>query len=437
MMRKEDTRDGISLSGHRQEAMPIFFIPSYRSKNTPLKQTLGKPDTSGRLVRWAVELNEYDILYIPRTTIKAQALANFISEMAGMSVEDTSQDQVWLLHVDGSSTTQGSGAGIVVTSPQGEDLEFAIKFGFKASNNEAEYEALVIGMRMTHEAGARHLLANSDSQLIVKQVEGTYEAKEESMIQYLQQIKELKTSFDHFQIIQIPREENIKVDCLSKLSSALEDCRTRHITIQYLPEARAPLAVQPIILGEDWRISIIRWIEESHLPDDRWEAARLKTRATHFLVQGGTLYKRSYTHPLLREIISDNGRQFQGRRIQEWCQGLHIKQRFTSVAHPQSNGQVEVTNRILVQGIKRRLERVGGNWTEELTSVLWGYRTTPSGSTGESPFSLVYGTEAIISAELGRAYHRVMHFSEECNNDLLKESLDLIEELREKAFIRI
>ncbi|KAL0411741.1 UNVERIFIED_CONTAM: hypothetical protein Slati_3763800 [Sesamum latifolium] len=100
---------------------------------------------------------------MPRTTIKAQTLADFDSEMAGMSVEDTSSDQVWLLHVDGSSTTQGSGVGIVITSPQGKNLEFAIKFGFKASNNEAEYEALVIGMRMAHEAGARHLLAYSDS----------------------------------------------------------------------------------------------------------------------------------------------------------------------------------------------------------------------------------------------------------------------------------
>ncbi|KAL0444282.1 UNVERIFIED_CONTAM: hypothetical protein Slati_2150900 [Sesamum latifolium] len=160
-----------------------------------------------------------------------------------MSVEDTSSDQVWLLHVDGSSTIQGSGTDIVITSPQGEDLEFAIKFGFKASNNEAEYEALVIGMRMAHEAGARDLLAYSDSQLIVKQIEGTFEAKEESMIQYLQQIKELKTSFDHFQVIQIPMEKNIKADCLSKLASALEDCRTRHITIKFLPEARALLAV--------------------------------------------------------------------------------------------------------------------------------------------------------------------------------------------------
>ncbi|KAL0462419.1 UNVERIFIED_CONTAM: hypothetical protein Slati_0129500 [Sesamum latifolium] len=111
-----------------------------------------------------------------------------------------------------------------------------------------------------------------------------------------------------------------------------------------------------------------------------------------------------------REIISDNGRQFQGRKIQEWCQGLRIKQRFTTVAHPQANGQVEVTN---------------ASWT------------TPRGSTGETPFSLVYGTEAIIPAELGMPSHRVMNFSEECNENLLRENLDLIEELREKAFLRI
>ncbi|KAL0446025.1 UNVERIFIED_CONTAM: hypothetical protein Slati_1730400 [Sesamum latifolium] len=135
----------------------------------------------------------------------------------------------------------------------GEDLEFAIKFGFKASNNEAEYEALVIGMRMAHETGAKHLLAYSDSQLVVKQVEGTYEAEEESMIQYLQQIVDLKTKFHHFQILQIPREENAKADSLSKLASSLEDCRTRHIIIHYLPEARTPLAVQPITMGENWR----------------------------------------------------------------------------------------------------------------------------------------------------------------------------------------
>ncbi|KAL0449335.1 UNVERIFIED_CONTAM: hypothetical protein Slati_1489900 [Sesamum latifolium] len=98
----------------------------------PLKQTLGKPDTSGRLIKWAVELSEYDISYLPRTTIKAQTLADFVSEVAGAPSEETPRDEKWLLHVDGSSTIQVSGAGIVITSPQGEDLKFAIKFDFKS-----------------------------------------------------------------------------------------------------------------------------------------------------------------------------------------------------------------------------------------------------------------------------------------------------------------
>ncbi|KAL0394689.1 UNVERIFIED_CONTAM: hypothetical protein Slati_4435100 [Sesamum latifolium] len=200
--------------------------------NLLLKQTLEKSDTSGRLVKWVVELSEYDISYLPRTTIKAQALANFISEMAGISLKDFSKVEKWLLHMDGSSTIQGSSAGIVITSPQGEDLEFAVKFGFKALTTRQ-----------------------------IKQVEGTYEAKEENMIQYLQQIAELK-SFDCFKLIQIPREENVKDDFLSKLANSLEGCRTRHITIQYNPDARAPLTVQAITAAAAWRAPVIRWLEE-------------------------------------------------------------------------------------------------------------------------------------------------------------------------------
>ncbi|KAL0423317.1 UNVERIFIED_CONTAM: hypothetical protein Sradi_0866500 [Sesamum radiatum] len=118
--------------------------------NMLLNQTLGKSDTSGRLVKWATGLSEYDIVYLPRTTIKAQVLADFVSKMAGASIEDTSKVEKWLLHVDGFSTTQGSGARIVISSPYGEDLEFAVNFRFKASNNEVRYEALVIGIRMAH-----------------------------------------------------------------------------------------------------------------------------------------------------------------------------------------------------------------------------------------------------------------------------------------------
>ncbi|KAL0367201.1 UNVERIFIED_CONTAM: hypothetical protein Sradi_3610200 [Sesamum radiatum] len=139
-------------------------------------------------------------------------------------------------------------------------------------------------MKITHEAGARHLVAYSDSQLIVKQVEGTYEAKEGNMIQYLQHIEEVKTSFDYFQLIKIQRQENVKADCLSKLASAAEDCKTRHITIQYLPKSKAPLTIQAISSTEDWKTPVIRWLEEGRLQDNRWEAARLKTQVIHFLL---------------------------------------------------------------------------------------------------------------------------------------------------------
>ncbi|KAL0433895.1 UNVERIFIED_CONTAM: hypothetical protein Slati_0788300 [Sesamum latifolium] len=110
------------------------------------------------------------------------------------------------------------------------------------------------------------------------------------MVQYLQQINELKTKFKSFQLHQIPREENIKAGSLSKLASAMEDCKTRRITVQHLPQPRIPLDIQPISSNNnDWQTPIIRWIDEGHLSGDRWEATKIKTRAIRFLMQGGMI----------------------------------------------------------------------------------------------------------------------------------------------------
>ncbi|KAL0461388.1 UNVERIFIED_CONTAM: Ribonuclease HI [Sesamum latifolium] len=175
-------------------------------------------------------------------------------------------------------------------------MEFVVKFEFKASNSEAEYEAVVLGMRMAQDAGTSHLLVYSDSQLIVKQVNGEYEAKEESMVQFLQQIEELKIKFKSFQLHQIPREENIKADSLSKLASALEDYKTRRITVQHLPQSQIPLDIQLISSSNnDWRTPIIHWINEDHLPGDRWETTKIKNRAIYFLMQGGVIQEVLYT----------------------------------------------------------------------------------------------------------------------------------------------
>lgn len=135
-------------------------------------------------------------------------------------------------------------------------------------------------------------------------------------------------------------------------------------------------------------------------------------------------------------IISDNGKQFADEPFKSWCAELNIQQKFTSVAHPQANGQVAVTNRSIVQGLKTRLGKAKGDWVENVPNVLWAYRTTPRTSTGETPYSLVYGTEAVIPAEVGLPSPRVINFVSSANEEELRCNLDLLDERRDNARIK-
>ncbi|KAL0362156.1 UNVERIFIED_CONTAM: hypothetical protein Scaly_1170800 [Sesamum calycinum] len=117
-----------------------------------------------------------------------------------------------------------------------------------------------------------------------------------------------------------------------------------------------------------------------------------------------------------RAFITDNGTQFRGKEFKRWCLELKIKQYFTSVGTPQSNGQTEVTNRTILQHLKTRLDQAKGNWVDELPGVLWAYRTTSRRSTRESPFNLVYGMEAIIPAEIGEETLRIQQYEPEIND---------------------
>ncbi|KAL0430421.1 UNVERIFIED_CONTAM: hypothetical protein Sradi_0668100 [Sesamum radiatum] len=434
----------------------------------------------------------------------------------------------WKIFVDGSATSQGSGAGVIIETPQGDRLQYAIKFNFAASNNEAEYEALIAGGKLALAAGAKHLKAYSDSQLVVNQIKGDYEAKGSKMTK------------------NIPKWRNIKEEVL---------------TGDALPS---------------WKDGIEAYLKTGTLPQDPKEARAIRVRAGKFTLIGGELYKRGFSQPylkcinqdkveyVLREIhegscgnhsggralsskalrqgyfwptmrkdamdlvrkcqkcqvhanithlpatplqpiqspcpfdqwgmdivgklprapgqreylivavdyfskwveaealskitekevmkfawknivcrfgiprafVMDNGTQFQGAKLRQWCEELKIKQYYTSVATPQSNGQTEVTNRIILQSLKTRLEEAKGNWVDELPGVLWAYRTTPRRSTRESPFSLVYGTEAVVPVEIGEETLRVQQYEPASNNSERRADLDLIQELRHSANAR-
>ncbi|KAI3802010.1 hypothetical protein L1987_30132 [Smallanthus sonchifolius] len=110
---------------------------------------------------------------------------------------------------------------------------------------------------------------------------------------------------------------------------------------------------------------------------------------------------------LPRQIVTDNSKQFADKPFSAWCTDLHIKQIFNSTAYPQCNGQVERMNRSIVFGIKTKVGRHGKDWLEDLPSVLWAIRTTEKTSHGRTPYSLVFGSEVVIPAEIGVATHQI------------------------------
>ena len=115
---------------------------------------------------------------------------------------------VWRLFVDGAANAQGSDAGLILTSSDGIDVEYALRFGFQAFNNEAEYEVVIAGLNLAHSMEADQIEVCNDSQLVVKKIEDDYEAKGEKMICYLKKIRELLTKFVRVQVKHIPRTEN-------------------------------------------------------------------------------------------------------------------------------------------------------------------------------------------------------------------------------------
>ncbi|KAK3000813.1 hypothetical protein RJ639_021766 [Escallonia herrerae] len=154
-------------------------------------------------------LGEFDIKYKPRAAIKAQALSDFVVEC--MVRDDPPQlilsevSDPWLLYVNGSSKVGSSGVGLILISPAKFKIEYALCFDFQASNNEAEYEALLAGIRLAHSLRVDSLSVHSDSQLVVNHILGEYEARDERMAQYLQAVKSEAAKFKNFAIRHIPR----------------------------------------------------------------------------------------------------------------------------------------------------------------------------------------------------------------------------------------
>ncbi|KAJ9543906.1 hypothetical protein OSB04_023613 [Centaurea solstitialis] len=209
--------------------------------NYPLKTVLRKPELTGRLAKWSIYLSGFDIEFKPKTAIKSQVLADFVAEFSP-GLEPTTCDEIvmishnkpWILYFDGSSNIRGCGLGIVLKSSQGGNIVYSIRCEFKATNNEAEYEALIVGLDIAFRLGAKQLYVRSDSLLVVNQVNGDFQAKDSKMMSYLKAVKDRIARFEHFLIEQIPRDLNMQADTLANLGSAFHDPSMENIPILHL-----------------------------------------------------------------------------------------------------------------------------------------------------------------------------------------------------------
>ncbi|GJU35391.1 reverse transcriptase domain-containing protein [Tanacetum coccineum] len=527
------------------QAHPITVIT-----DQPIKNVLSNPEVAGRMQKWSIQLGEFGIHYRPRVSVKGQVLADFIVERPEEEGQDDSAKEEeplparWTLFTDGSSCVDGCGAGVILTDPEGVEFTYALRFQFETTNNEAEYEALIAGLRIAEKMGVKNLEVNVDSKLVANQVNGTYIAKETDMIKYLEKVKALTNNFRAFSIKQVPRSKNKKADALSKMASTSFAHLSKQVLVEELKEKSVNEREVLTVVeeeGDTWMTPIHEYLTDETLPAERKKARAIKRKSQRFAIINGILYKKSFLGPWLRcvgpsqanyvlreihegscsmhagtrsvvakalrtgyywptmhkdaralikacqecqvhkpvprnpqeklnpitspwpfykwgidiagpfpegpgkvkflivamdyftkwieakpvatitgnqvkkfvwenivcrfglpgEIISDNGKQFRDNPFKDWCEKLCIQQHFASVKHPQTNGLVERANRSLGEGIKARLGKDNKNWLEEISHVLWAHRTMVKSSNGDTPFSLTYGTEAVIYAEIG------------------------------------
>jgi ribonuclease HI len=466
-----------------------------------------------------------------------------------------------------------------LASPDGETFQYAIKLDFVTTNNEAEYEALLSGLSIAREMGARNVEIRSDSQVVISHVQGLAEAQGEKMIQYLDKVRKCQSNFDRTAVTQVPRKENARADALSKMGSGtgpVVKTSTRGVVIQTKPSILPKLDMMEIEEESDepeWATDVIQYLHNGSLPEEKMRARKVKMHSARYVLIGGSLYRRGYTEPLLKclksseaeyilkeihegvcgnhsgsrmlahkairagyywptmnkdsvklvrkcdkcqrfarvmkqppeklspitspwpfakwgvdivepmppgkggrkfllvavdyftkwaeaealatittanvvkflwtsiicrfgiphAFVTDNGKQFDCEPFRKWCAELRIRNYYSTPIYPPANGQVEATNKTLLRTLKKKLGRKKGAWAEYVPEVLWAYRTTTRTPTGATPFSLTYGSEAIIPAEVRSPSFRVSHYNPGLNDEGIKLNLDLLQERRDEA----
>ncbi|KAJ9535840.1 hypothetical protein OSB04_un001005 [Centaurea solstitialis] len=338
---------------------------------------LRKPELKGRLAKWSIYLSGFDLEYKPKTAIKSQALADFIAEFI-LGTKPPSHDEVnnvtiqdnkpWILHVDGSSNVRGSGLGVVLKSSHGGNMVYSIRCEFKTTNNEAEYEALIAGLDIAHNLGARHL----HSIPIIHLTTPTIKAKEE--VQMNEEVYNWSLDiWNHLKHDQLPDDKMEARKTRSKASrfTIFEDRLYRRSTFGLILRCITSKEQMNQILQEmhdeecgnhSGGRSLANRISRqgtSHLPSEplhsvliprpftQWGMDIVRDKEVISFIQTNIIYRFGVPS----EIMCDNGSQFISEKTCKFCDERLIKLITSTPRYPQSNGLAESSNKILINSI--------------------------------------------------------------------------------------
>nr|GEV86028.1 gypsy retrotransposon integrase-like protein 1 [Tanacetum cinerariifolium] len=367
------------------------------------------------MLKWKFKLEAFDITYRPRTSICSQVLADFIAKKADkggppaeVQIEETVPEP-WVLFTNGSSCLEGSGAKLILINLEGKEFTYALRFEFYALNNKAEYEALIAGMRIAEQMGVKNLITKVDSRLVANQINGLYEAKEQSMTQYLEKAKML-------------------IDTFTKIS-----------------------------------------IEQGILPVETKKARAIKIKARQYTMINRVLYRKSFLEPWLR-CIGLIQAEYVVKEIHEGSCSMYSGPRsvvakeiksgyYWPAMHKDARNIIRVysdcqTHRPVPRNPQQKLTSITSPWTfyksgidisgpfpewqgkvEEVPHVLWAHRTMIKTSNEDTSFSLTYGTEAVIPVKIRMPSIRCVKVNQAENDEGLLLNLDILKERREKAAV--
>jgi ribonuclease HI len=303
----------------------------------PLSNISINPEATRRVSLWGIEISHLYITYEKRKAIKSQVLPDFIAEW--LELQNTGPpdlSSVWTMYFDGSKRFEGAGVGVVLISPQGDKLKYVLQMSFpQASNNEAEYEALLHGMRMAKACGATRLKIFGDSNLVVQQVMNHCDAVSANMIAYRNLYYYLEETFDGCKVSHVSRSSNEEADnlanigsqCLSvppgvfweeiveqsikETKSSSSSKQKQHTTVGPGAEKEAvedtPEPKEVMMVEVTWMQPYSAYILNKILPEDVVEARRIARWSKAFTVVQGKLYKKSISDVLQRYVTPQEG----------------------------------------------------------------------------------------------------------------------------------